>query len=249
MENFFLNQNNGINFNFLSITHLIILIITFSILTVIINNKNNIKAMDYRYQKKIRIIFGFVLLVAFLLRRGSFVLYGVYSWKYHLDIGFCNMINLLFIIYCFTGSKKVYNICYYGAFCGPLLSIIMPSIEVGINNYSFYNFILIHNITFLMNIIFSIFENKEYSKKDFWGAIIILISYLVSSYIFNWIFTTSYNRLSNFLTLSILKYRVVRTICDIQILNIIILIGIGRIMFEVAKYTLNLLNGGYHEKK
>lgn len=245
MRNFFLNMNNNaIIFNAFSFLHVISLVITFILFIIILYNKKQLRNTNPVIKKRIRIVFGIILCIFYILRRGTFIYYGVYNWKYHLSLGFCNMTNILFIIYCFTGNKKICNLCYYCAFCGPLLSILFPVINISINNYSFINFIVIHHIVFLMNIVFAIFEDKEYSVKDMVWACGIIITYVLFCYGFNLIFGTKYNLLSQFVIDSVKKIDIVFRIINSKFLNNMVLLFIGMIMVLIGGRVLKLLTGG-----
>lgn len=245
MRNFFLNMNNNaIIFKAFSILHVISLVLTFILFIIVLYNKKQLRNTNPVIKKRIRIIFGIILCIFYVLRRGTFIYYGVYNWKYHLSLGFCNMTNILFIIYCLTGNKKIYNLCYYCAFCGPLLSILFPVINISINNYSFINFIVIHHIVFLMNIVFAIFEDKEYSVKDMVWAYGTIITYVLFCYGFNLIFGTHYNLLSQFVIDSVKKIDIVFRIINSQFLNNMVLLFIGMIMVLIGGRVLKLLNGG-----
>ena len=243
MREFFLNMNEFfIRFEFLNMLYMVSVILTFYILLLIIKNRKRISNLEIKKKKQIRMIFGCILVLFYILRRGTFIYYEVYNWKYHLDLGFCNMTNMLFIIYCFTGSKKLYNICYYCAFCGPLLSIIFPVINISINNFSFINFIMIHHVLFLMNLIFAIFENHHFDKKNFTITCIFLLVYLLFCYIFNIFFNTNYNFL-NQLVISSWQYNVVvQFIIKNKFLNYIILVILGIIMSSFGVYILKMLD-------
>lgn len=205
MKNFLLNYNHGINFCIFNKYHYLLLIITFIISLIVLFNYSFFKKMNVITKGKVRIIYGWLLLILFIVRRGSFLYFGVYNWKTHLDIGFCNFINLLLIVYCFTGNKRIYNVCYYGIFMGPLVSIMFPVINVGMNNYSFIVFVVLHNITFVMNIIFAICEDIKYSKKSFISVVILFLIYYFLILIFNHTLDTNYNLLNNLLASGLKK--------------------------------------------
>jgi len=243
MREFFLNQNTSIfNFEIFNFLHLISLVITLIGLIFIIYNKNKIANISNKRRKQIRIIFGIVLLLFYIFRRGSFVYYGVYNWKNHLSLGFCNMTSWLFIIYCLRGNKKIYNLCYYCAFCGPLLSILFPVIKIGINNYSFVNFIMIHHIVFLMNILFAIWEKKEYHRKDLLTSYMFIVVYVLLSYLFNFIFDTHYNELGQFIVDAFEQNHLMTYIIGHQMISTIILMIVGIGFCNIGGYVLRLIN-------
>lgn len=245
MKNFFLNMNHSfLNFYAFSFTHVLLLIITFILSVSILYNSEKLKNIKEPIKKKIRIAFGIFLIVCFLLRRGSFIYYDVYDWKYHLDLGFCNMTNILFIIYCLSGNKKIYNICYYCAFCGPLLSILLPVVDIGVNNYSFLNFVAIHNVVFSMNLVFAIFEKTKFSTKNKYIAHIFMIVYVLGCYGFNIMFNTRYNYLSEFVIGKLKQYDYILGIINNVFLNIVVLLFVSVVMISIGETVLKLLEIG-----
>ncbi|MBE6138403.1 MAG: hypothetical protein E7173_01490 [Firmicutes bacterium] len=251
MREFFLNKNlSTFQFKIFNVFHLISLVITFAIFIFIIYNRPNITNISSKRKKQIRIAFGIILLLFYIVRRGSFLYYGVYNWRYHLSLGFCNMTSWLFIIYCFSGNKKIYNLCYYCAFCGPLLSIIFPVINIGINNYSFVNFLMLHHVVFLINIVFAIFEKKEYNKEDMVISYVYMICYILSTYLFNFIFGTHYNELGQLISNSIKQHELISYATKNLTIGSLILLCLETGLINVGRYILKQikLRGGKNEK-
>ena len=203
MEKFFLNRNLGNNYEFLNKYYFISLLFCFIACFTIIINKDKIRKTGKIKKVWIRIIFGCILLLAWFFRRGSFILYGVYDWRHHLDINFCSMTSIMTILYCFTGNKRIYTLCYYLIFSGPLVSILLPSINSSIFNYSTINFFLIHHVIFIFNLIFFFFENSNYNKKEFIGSYTFILFYALFTCVFNYIFQTKYNTLQSFVNIEI----------------------------------------------
>lgn len=250
MKRFLLNTNtSNLIFESFSFIHIISIILVVIVFILILYNKKKLISINKSNKKIIRIIFGLILVIFYIIRRGSFLYYGVYNWKNHLSLGFCNMTSLLFIFYCFTGNKKIYNICYYCTFSGPLLSILIPSVNIGINNYAFINFIMIHHFIFLMNLLFCIFEKKKSSKKDFITAYIIMIMYMFFCYSFNYIFGTHYNYLDNFLNDYIRNLNFVSKIINYDSLGFIILVMIGTGMVLLGYNFLKLIESEENYEK
>lgn len=243
MKNYFLNYNQGINFFIFNNYHLILLFMTFAISLYLLFNYSFFKKMNNQTKKKIRIIYGFLLLVLFVIRRGSFLYFDVYNWKNHLDIGFCNFINLIFIIYCFTGDKKIYKICYYGAFMGPLVALMFPVINISINNYAFLVFVILHNVTFIMNLIFVMCEDIKYSKKDFVNTILIFFVYYCLTLVFNNIFNTNYNLLNNLLASNLKDILIVNVILNNRVLEMFFMIISMIFLMFIGRQLLIILKG------
>lgn len=244
MKNYLLNNNVGIEFSLFSITHLIILSITYLMVILVLFNKKKISNISNKQKKKIRIVIGFLLLFTVLIRRGSFVYYGVYNWKRHLDLGFCNMTNLIFILYCFTGNKKIYNICYYFVFAGPLLAMIFPSVTLSINNFSFFAFIIMHYGIFVFNLIFALFEKKKYKFKQAVIGIGTGIIYFLITMVFNVFFSTSYNSFNDLISKTIYNNKIIMFLNSYDVINVLLLIIIGSLMSSSGIYMLNVLNKG-----
>lgn len=198
MKQFFLNQNIGNNYAFLEVNYFVSLALIIVICTIIILSRNKLVKISQSKKNIIRLIFGCFLLIAWFLRRGSFILYGVYNWRHHLDINFCSMTNIMMILYCFTGNKRLYRLCYYLVFCGPFLSILYPSINSSLFNYSTINFLIIHHCIFIFNLIFFFFESPKYNKKDLIISEGFIVSFVLVTYVYNWLFKTNYNTLQSF---------------------------------------------------
>lgn len=233
-----------INYKFFNVVHGITLFAVFIVFISILYNKKRIGNIGNVNKKRIRIIFGIILMVFFILRRGSFIYYDVYTWKLHLDIEFCSMTSIMFIIYCLGGNKKIYNICYYCAFCGPLLSILIPVVDIGINNYSFINFIMIHHVVFLMNIVFAIFEKHIFSRKKAIIAHGFMIMYILACYGFNIIFGTQYNFLTQLVIDSLQGINIINLIVNSIPMNIMVLLLISSLLIMFGSYILKSLDLG-----
>lgn len=203
MKNFFLNHQNDFVVEIFSIYHFLFILLVFLFVCLVINNKEKFINLEKSKQKKLRYILFFILLINFILRRGSFIYYDVYNYKFHLDINFCNFTSILFMIYCITGNKKIYTICYYMTFVGPLLSILFPSVNISPLNYSFYSFIILHHLIFIFNIMFMYMENLKYNKNAFIKVIIFIFIYLIVTWIFNLFFKTTYNSPLTFISNSL----------------------------------------------
>lgn len=193
MINFLLNQNQGLEIKIFSIYHLFFIVLTFLICLLIIINKNYFINLKNSKKKKLRYIIAFILIINFILRRGSYIVFNIYDYHYHLDINFCNFTSIVFLIYCLTGNKKIYNISYYMILTGPLMAILLPSANLSLLNYSFYSFVILHYLIFISNLIFMYCEDYKYSKENFIKYLIFITLYSVLVYLFNFIFGTSYN--------------------------------------------------------
>ena len=220
MKQFFLNQNDGYNYVFMGEIYFFSLILIVIICAIIIFYKNKIINISASKKKMVRIAFGIFLLIAWILRRGSFILYGVYNWRHHLDINFCSMTNIMMIIYCFTGNKKLYVLCYYFAFCGPFISIFFPSINSSLLNYSTINFFIIHHCIFLFTLISFFLEKPKYTRNDFVMAEMFIVLFVFLTYGFNFLFGTRYNTLESFLPNNIVSLPIVLSIVILFLVNI-----------------------------
>ena len=232
MKNYFLNYNQGLNYSFFSPIYFILIIILFLIIKKI--NSNKIKIKNIKNIKYIRIIIGLFFIVVMLLRRLSFILFGVYNWKYHLDINFCSMTNIIFIIYCFTGNKTIYKLCYYLIFSGPLLAIICPSINTSIFNYSFVCFIIMHHVIFVLNYIFLVYNNLKFNYRDILKSYVFIIIFVNFTYLFNFLFNTNYNTLNSFLNKEIDKIFLFKNITNNDFISNLFLVFINFIFLYIG---------------
>lgn len=226
MDKFFLNLNNKFIIEIFSIGHFLLITLTLISISLIIKNRAKLKNISNKTKCFIRFFLCLILLLNLFLRRGSFIYYGVYNWKLHLDINFCNFTSLMFLIYGLTGSKKIYNICYYMAFVGPLISILFPSVDISPLNYSFYSFIIIHHVIFIFNYIFMFVEDIKFDKHRFINILIFLSIYFFSVYMFNIIFNSSYNMLDSLININIENISFINFILSSNILSFLFF-GIG----------------------
>jgi len=194
MDKFLLNQNYDLKIELFSILHLLFIVVVLLSILIIIKIKDKLKKLNKFKNKKYRVILATILIINFILRRVSFMYYGVFDYKYDLDLGFCDFTSVLFLIYSITGNKKIYSLCFYMTFIGPLLSILLPSFDITPINYSFYSFLIIHHLIFIFNLVFLYIEDYKYNKKDFIRFIIFLLIYTLIVYMFNTIFNTTYNK-------------------------------------------------------
>jgi len=222
MREFLLNFNNNYSITLFSAPHIGLMLITFLLLIFVIYNKNRLKDLSTKTKKIIRYTFGFILLLNMTIRRGSFIYYGVYDWHYHLDINFCNFTSILFMIYCFTGNKKILNVCYHMAFIGPLLAIILPSYNLVPLGYSFYSFIIIHHLLFVFGFIFLFFEEIDWNKKQMIKVIEFLSIYYSVIFVFDHCFNVTYNYPLTFVNASITKISFISYLANNNIIVFII---------------------------
>ena len=242
MRNFFLNQNNDFVIELFSISHIFFIFVTFLLVLLIIIDREKFLNLKDNKKKILRYTLTTILLINFILRRGSFVYYGVYNWKLHLDINFCNFTSILFFIYCITGYKKLYPICFYFSFIGPLLSIIIPSSNLSPLNYSFYSFIILHHIIFIFNAMFMYFENYKYNKKDLLKTILFLIIYITVIYIINCFMNTNYNMPLTFVNINILNSSLLKFILNIQYIEYIVMFLLISFLLFAGKLFLKYFN-------
>lgn len=224
MKRFFLNLNSGMNFSFLSFSHIVFTIVTFLIVMLIYLKRKKIVKFNSRRILIYRWLAGVIILITIAIRRGSFLYYGVYNWKYHLDIGFCNITSILFILYCFTGNRKINRLLYYCSFCGPFSAILFPSIDIAMNNYSFFVFILIHNVVFIFTFLFTVYYQLEFSKKAHRNTIFILLIYVFIVYIFNLIYGTNYNSFNGLLNDKLYGISILKKFCSNKLYDILLIV-------------------------
>lgn len=197
LREFFLNQNDDMLIEPFSIMHFILILMTILIMLLIYKKKDKINL------KTSRIILAVILLINIVLRRGSFIYYGVYDYHYHLDINFCNFTAILMLIYSLTGNKKLYKYCYYMVFIGPLLSILFPCLTFSLKNYSFYSFLILHYVLFIFNFIFYLKEDILFSKENLIKVIKFIIGYFITVYIIDYLFKFDYNMIDTFINMDI----------------------------------------------
>jgi len=241
MKNFLLNQNYDLTIELFSKYHLLLILITFLICALIINNKELFVRMSYKKKKLTRIILAILLIINFVIRRGSFLYFDVYNWRYHLDINFCNFTSIMFIIYGLTGNNKIYNICFYMAFIGPLMAIVFPSVNLAPLNYSFYSFVILHHVVFIFNIMFMYIEKKEYKRSDAIKAIIFLGIYHLIIYIFNIFCGTNYNETLSFVNNSIQNNRLIIALTPYYLVRLTSHIIVEIALFIFANFILKKL--------
>ncbi len=238
---FFLNESSNIDIKIFGIYHFFLVFITFFASYLIIKNKKYFINMNSKKKKKMRIFLALLLIINLILRRGSYLYYGVYSPEYNLDIGFCNFTSIMFIIYGLTGSKKIYPICYYMAFVGPLLSIIFPASNFSWEGYSFYSFLIIHHLVFIFNIAFMFTEKLNYSLFDFSKTIKFLVAYFIVIIFINNMFNFSYNEPLEYVNSSIENLQLFQGIAKSSFLLYLLEIVIIAIQLMIGKIFLKYI--------
>lgn len=239
VENFFLNRNEPIANSMFSSINFVLLIFTFTFIYVLTSYKDKIKSIN---PTKIRYITGSIILFNWILRRGSFIFFGVYNYKYHLDIGFCSLTSILFMIYCFTNNKKLFNLVYYLSFCSLLIAILFPSVNYDPNNYRFYSFIIIHHFSFIMIILFSMVNNLEANYKNCLINSLIIIIIYSSICLFNIFVGTDYNSLLSIINSEFLEIKTIQYICENYILSIVFSVALAFGFVNIGYRCLKQLN-------
>lgn len=232
MQNFLLNLNDSYRISLFSIPHIILIIVTLLIVTIVICKKNIFKNLSEKQKKVIRYTFGSILVLNMIIRRGSFIYYGVYDWHRNLDINFCNFTSIMFIIYCVSGNKKILNISYHMSFIGPFIAILLPSYNLLPNSYSFYSFLLIHHIIFIFNFIFIFMEDLKWEKKLMPKVLEFLLIYFSTIFVFDYCFNVNYNLPSTFINNSLLNISLINNLSanNISVFIIYFLIIMGLLL-------------------
>ena len=239
---FLLNQSNGFKIEIFSKYHFLLILLTLLFVLWVIVSKEKFINMNTKVKKSIKLTLAIILIVNWIIRRGSFIYYGVYNWHNHLDINFCNFTSIMFLIYCLTGNKKLYTICYYMAFIGPLIAILIPSVTLKPLNYSFYSFIILHHLVFIFNFMFLYMENYKYRKEDLKNTSIFLIVYFLGIYIFNIFTGTKYNMPMGFVNNQIENTVFIKFLSFSNLTLFFSLIFVVIFLMLVAKKILKILN-------
>ncbi len=235
MNKFFLNLNKGLEIRIFSVAHLFLILLEFLAIFIVYRKRDYFCNIKKQTKRKYQIFLASIIILNWFLRRGSFIYYGVYDYHNHLDLNFCNITSILFLIYSLTNNKNIYNICYYMAFIGPLLAILIPSVNIRITNYSFYSYLVIHHIIFLFNYMFMYMENLKFEKRYLKQLGVFLIIYFMGVYLFNYVFHTGYNmpitflngNITNLLIIKIVTYNIYTQLLTMYGLIILfILLGI-----------------------
>lgn len=242
LSDFLLNQHSGYEIHIFSVIHFVSIILVLSLALLIAKNKKMFINMQENNKKKLRYLLAIILIANLMIRRGSFLYYGVYNWNFNLDINFCNFTSILFIIYGLSGNKKIYKIGYYMAWIGPFMAILFPSVNLNPLNYSFYSYLIIHHLVFLFNFTFIYTENIKYYKKDFTNISIFLINYFLIIYIFDKITNTNYNFPQTFLNENLINIPLINILLSNKIILFLIFIIIVILLLNLGKYVLKKVN-------
>lgn len=242
MENFFLNKNSLLRMRLFNMYHFFLILIVFLLVALIVVNKEKFINMTKEKHKKLRLILAFLLIGTLIIKNVSLLYFNAFDWKKNLDIGFCGFTNIMFILYCITGSKKIYPICFTMTFIGPLLSILIPSFDISPLNYNFYSFIIMHHLIFIFNIMFMYIEGYTYSKKVFIKSIIFIFIYTILIYLFD-IFTGAvYNHPLAFVNIKFVDYGIIKLLSYNYLTLILTFYFVASIMVIISKKTLIFLN-------
>jgi len=242
MKSFFLNQNNDLIIEIFSLEHFLLILLTLLFSLLLIINKQKFINLNYKGKRKLQLILAFILFINFILRRGTFIYYNVYDWHYHLDINFCNFTSILYFVYFIFDNKKIYKICYYMTFVGPLLAILLPSVNITPLNYSFYSFLILHHFIFIVNIVFIYVENIKFNNNEFYHIVVFIAIYFFGIYIFNIFFDTKYNIATGFINNNIINSRFMKLLLYNNTTTFVSYCCVNLILLFLAKILLRKLN-------
>ena len=121
--------------------------------------------------------------------------------------------------------------------------MLFPVINIGVNNYAFLVFIVLHNVTFIMNIIFMLIEKMKFSKKEFFKVYIVFFIYYIMMHLFNKIFLTNYNSLSNLLANKLKEITIFSNLLNNKFFEIIFMIVFMSILMFIGSRVLIFFKG------
>lgn len=196
IKNFFLgiSINRFYNFNFPHILYLLVVLI-FTVL--ILRYKNKIRTINYKTFSTIIIVSSFIIILNQILYRGSYIYYGKFNWRCHLDLYFCFIINYLFVISILKKDNALYKLVYPMVFMGPFIAVLLPCWQTGPDTYVFYQTLIAHGFLFVVNLFVFCYKNEQLKFIDFLRSLILANGIIIMTYIFNNIYGTSYNEPSN----------------------------------------------------
>lgn len=132
-------------------------------------------------------LLGVILIFAII----STTRYNLYH-NPHLLLWLCNITALLGLFLCFMFHQKLFEVFFYFAWSGDLLTLMIVNNPVAppleIYPVSWMGFMLKHIIPLLLTIHFIKNENRRLTETAFKTALIALIGYAVFIVGYNWIF-------------------------------------------------------------
>ena len=192
MREFFLDEVPGISFNLFGITHIMCLLVLFGGLLLIYLFQDKIAKISEKDAKKIKLGMIGVWLFNRFLYVGSYIYYGIYTWKEDLPIHFCFITGYLFVLYVLTNKKSLFKLTYFMAFVGPLTATIWPDLTSSFDYYIFYEFFTSHHL-FVLFVFFVYYMDKvKITKKDMWKSFTFANGVFLFAIIFNQLFGTNY---------------------------------------------------------
>lgn len=189
--NFFSKVPGIFHFKNYGFIHLISIIITLIIITIIYIFRNKIKQWKY-HDNFIRYLMAIILLLNMIIYYGSEIIMGTYTYKAHLPLHFCFISGFLFMYILFTNKKNWFGVIYYFSFIGPLPAIIFPDLSVGPDRFMFWQWYISH-LFFIISSLYCLFVLEwKIEFKDIFKSMVYANIIFILVYIFNLIFDTNY---------------------------------------------------------
>lgn len=192
IKEFFLNDKGGIGFELFDISHIFILSV-FSILVFIIYIKQDeLKNLSDKTKKKIQLLMITILMLNRMLYIGSYIYYGIYTWRLNLPLELCFITGYIFIFSLILKKEWLFKLSYFMTFIGPLAAILLPKFEKSWDYYVFYEFMLSHHFLFLSVLIIFYMHNIKITIKDTLKSFALTLGIFLTMNVFNSVFNTNY---------------------------------------------------------
>lgn len=192
MREFFIDEIAGMKFELFGPIHFMCLIILFAGLILIFINQDKISKISKKTANKIKWAMLAVWFTNRCIYMGSYMYYGVWSWKEDLPLHFCFVTGYLFLTYIITKKKDIFKLVYFFVFAGPLTATIWPDLVSSFDYYVFYEFFISHHL-FILFVFFTFYmDNIKIEKYDILKALVWSNLLFIFAIVFNGICGTNY---------------------------------------------------------
>ncbi len=168
MSFFSFDYDPNVKFDMFTSMHVLMLVLFAIYVLLFILFKDRIYAS--RNEKKIRHIFGYVLIVNLII----LILIESFGGHLYLPFHLCSISYILTIMLVFTGNEKLFKYVYFAGVLGGFISFAIPDLyHSGYNRYRFYEFILAHGSIILIPMYYLVKYKYRIEFRDLVRGVII----------------------------------------------------------------------------
>ena len=145
-----------------------------------------------KINKHIKKIIAIILLLNMVIWYGGYIMTGTWTYKFHLPLHLCFILNFLYIYALLFDKKEMYNYLFYMIGMSSISGIVWMADNLSFEKYITIQYIISHHFM-LLSVYYLFFVLKE--KVNIVGlkkAIILMNIIFISVLAFNLLFGTEY---------------------------------------------------------